>query len=797
MTYFRFGSAHQSRSIQQLFLQLMDDGSFDDKSQDSSLSWCRRLDNAGDEAPLFVIEALTHWLDRSIGATVASGSTPFERHNYDQSGTRLISTVARCEPLAYAEQILPRVVAAVMRFPATSHGGLKRNATWPYPSQADPATVVDAVLAELRNALEHIARTQPDEFNRLTNDLRDTNYETLANLLLSAWAANPTRFGDVCIRFMAAEPRRLDVGYASWSGRGDGSAAISRTAIRACVPHASAECRSELEQTVVDFLPFGEDGDFAGATEHLLLEAMGEDHLSERGRSRLTTLRAKFPDRDVTIPPRRAGPAKVTGSPIPPNVTREFTDEQWLAAMKQYDYGREFNPKRELTGSAVELSRLLQLEARLNRPRFAALVARMDDSIRPEYFEAILDGLCGLDNLSKEERATDDEDFERLDPEVVFGVLRRLHQLPHHPCGRCICRAFERLASRPFSDADLEILAHYALDDPDPASEHWLEHNSAAEDDRVQNAHFSGYNSVRGLAARAISAILFSDYSYSTHLLPVLQKMVCDPLMSVRTCVAEALLPLLNHDRDEAVRLFLDNCRGADVVFGCYTFEEFIRYATSTHYAQLRDVLLTELNSRTPSSMRAAARQTCLAAFVDDAAEADANLVRTGPDALRRAAAEVYAYNLADATIGPVCREHLARLFSDPSEDVRNEAADCFRHLENADFNEFADFIRSYIESPAFPSQHDDLLRRLEDSTWQLPDITLRLAERFIASCGASAGDISTAAAGDATPVSKLVIRLYVQSGDEGIRTRCLDLIDAMERFGFYGIDSQLAEHDR
>ena len=90
-----------------------------------------------------------------------------------------------------------------------------------------------------------------------------------------------------------------------------------------------------------------------------------------------------------------------------------------------------------------------------------------------------------------------------------------------------------------------------------------------------------------------------------------------------------------------------------------------------------------------------------------------------------------------------------------------------------------------------------NLLRRLDDSTWQLPDITIRLAERFVAACGASVGDISTAAAGDAPTVSKVVVRLYAQTDDASIRTKCLDLIDEMERLAFYEIDSQLAEHDR
>jgi hypothetical protein len=165
---------------------------------------------------------------------------------------------------------------------------------------------------------------------------------------------------------------------------------------------------------------------------------------------------------------------------------------------------------------------------------------------------------------------------------------------------------------------------------------------------------------------------------------------------------------------------------------------------------------------------------------------------------MRCAAAEVYSHNLSDAAVGSTCEERLCLLFSDKSDKVRTGAARCFWHLgDDANFSKHVGIIRAYIESPAFPSQHDYLLMRLENSTWQLPDVIIRLAQRFVAACGAAAGDLSTAASGDAPTISKLVVRLYAQTNDDVVRTKCLDVIDEMERFAFYGVDLQLAEHER
>lgn len=796
-SHFQWGHAHHSRPMQELFLQLLDDGVYDEAARNSHDSCWDCLRDAATQSPLFALEALTHWLDRRI-TTFASTEDEaiFERHDHDHAAEHLIREVARLEPTAFANEVLPRVVKIVTGAESPTVSGLRKDRTWRYRSNLDYKGIGETILDGLLTTLQGLATDAPEQFELLTHSLWDTDWESIAFLLLRSWSANPSRFGDTTIQLLIRDPRRLDIGYASWSGEGSGYAAVSREAIQTCLPYATAQHREELELAILGFTAPRDDGDSAGWTERLLLEACGDSYLSKQGRSRLSELRSKFPQQETALPERRSGIRGVV-SPIPPDETKLFTDEQWLSAMREFDYGWDSRPDRRLKGSAVELSRVLQPEVRHDRRRFAALTARMDDAIRTEYFDAILNGICGEGDLPKEERESDDESFQGLETDVIFDVIRRLHKLPNRPCGRSICRALEKISDRPIPDAELELLAYYAIDDADPTSDHWLQSSSEKNQEPSEHAHSHGYNSVRGCAARTIEALLFADYSRSALLLPVLRRMTNDPSLSVRTCVFESLLPVLNHDRSEAVRLFLATAEGADPVFGCRTFENFIWYAASKHYLQLRDMLQTALHSSSSTAVAVAARQVCLAALTDELAEPDAKLVRTGTPTMRGAAAEVYAYNVSDKTVGAICRQHLPSLFVDESADVRAKAADCFGHLEDVDLNGFVDLIRIYVESPAFPSQHDDLLRRLEDSTWQLPEITIRLAERFVAACGSAAGDISTAAAGDSPTVAKLVVRLYAQTNDDHVRTKCLDLIDEMERLAFYGIDSELTEHDR
>jgi len=45
--------------------------------------------------------------------------------------------------------------------------------------------------------------------------------------------------------------------------------------------------------------------------------------------------------------------------------------------------------------------------------------------------------------------------------------------------------------------------------------------------------------------------------------------------------------------------------------------------------------------------------------------------------------------------------------------------------------------------------------------------------------------------------LSKLLVRLYSQSTDEAVKTRCLDLIDRMVQLGAFGLADALAAYER
>ncbi len=143
----------------------------------------------------------------------------------------------------------------------------------------------------------------------------------------------------------------------------------------------------------------------------------------------------------------------------------------------------------------------------------------------------------------------------------------------------------------------------------------------------------------------------------------------------------------------------------------------------------------------------------------------------------------------------------MERLFALPvpfrRESVRAEAASAFRELANLATPEQSDLLAAFLDGNPSRAGMSEVVRVLEQSPVQLPDLVCRLAEVCIEVYGEDAGDLSTTGAGVAMDLSKIVVRLYTQTEDPAIQVRCLDLIDEMERHHFMGLSSELQRLDR
>lgn len=795
-----WGQAHRSREMFQIFLDLIRDGTVDESHGGFGSEWWMMLYKAPEENPTYAAEAIGCWLERRLSMISDSDEgNPFDDLRGSQVADRIILKAAESAPEEFVGRVLSPVARLVERTALPEDEGTVRDRVWTYRSYGYHHSIDSAILVGLKGALEWMAGHCPERLHRETAPLEGNVYDTIEFLLVSAWSANPERYAEKCGQYILQHTHRLEIGYSSWSD-GNGQAAVTRLAIERITAHCSAELLESIENAIIGFVRPWERRSVRerGFFEYLLLQSIHQARRSRRVLNRIEELSHKFQQVDTSLPTRDTFEVRFAGSPIPPERTKLMSDVQWIRAMRRY--ASESHQARDWPkGGARELAHILEMDTRRDRHRFASLTLRMEDDINPAYFSAILQGLCacGASSLPEEESEKDKADLESFPTDVLADAIRRLHSLPRKACGMAICRGIRSLAQRPWPDDLLQIVAWYAKSDPDPEEELWQPDADGGEPCYGGDPESHGINTVRGAAAEAIALLLFADMNRLPRLIGAIDSLVRDQSLAVRSSAIDTLLPLLNSDRDRAVSLFLKLAENASLIYGTNNFEEFIHYAAQTHYVRLRHLLLRALNSPNEKAVAAAGRQICLAAFRAEIAEEDANRVRTGSVQMRKAAAEVYGRNFKNPSLSSECSTYLRDLFHDADREVLDIAARCFWHVDGDSLLANEELVKEFVHSPAFNARSEDFLHALSDSVARLPDIVCRAAERMIEEIGAKGSDISLAASMSASTLATLVVRLYGQTEDEKVKTKCLDLIDRMEELSYYGIDRELAALER
>ena len=767
------GTAYHSREMMDLFLELVGDGTLDEaRGFAMNADWWSVLYQMSTARPDYCSEAIGHWLDRQceLAAQREGRNSP---HSADltalwsQSSEHVISSSASGAPLAFARELLPRIARAA---------GGPDSVAWEHALVGVSAEITEA----LSRALRKLALEDPGSLDDLVASLPAVPLSNIDidTLKMDAWASNPNRYADRILRLLIEREKLLD---APGAGR----------AVSAGTGADNRDLSASVEQLVLKHAPKDERGRWYGYSQYRLLAHFKAETLSLQGTRRLEELRRKFGHESPTDRPLvTRGMAGIVPPRIPDDATELMSDAEWLHAMRTLQRRRN-SGSEDLDWDQVTLSRQLEAQTKKDPERFASLAADlMTEDIPPLYFSAVLDGLA-----SREQ--------ENLRLEGIIKVVKRLHQLPDRPCGLAIVRAVKTIASADVPPDVIGAVAFYATEDPNPHGDEWFTNltrgGNAGPNELL--ALTAGINSVRGAAAEAVAALLFAETDRTALLRSVVEALVRDPTLTVRTLAPLPLLAILHDDESESLALFDVLCADADPILGTPHFERYLNHAVYRSYGAVRSTLLRMVVSQEADARRAAARQICLAALHDGefqkAAIEDAARVEDGGAEMRLGAAEIYARNCGYADVATQCLEKLPRFFADSAAEVRMEAAHCFSHIEADQILEHDALIEAFSVSSAFADGASALLRLLESMSSPLPGSVCSLADRAVDAWGEAAGDISTSAAGDAYILSKLIVRLYAQAPDDAQRGRALDAIDRMIEVGFSGLQDELSAADR
>ncbi len=766
-----------SAEMQELAVALIQDGTLDDVRPGiaGNDDWWLMWRGLGTEQAEFAIRVLGAWFDRQIARAAGLGEDdPFQYGlslvPHSQYSGDLIRTCAEAAPVQFARELFPRLARFDLAVPKERIAAPSR---WGGPAQQ----LRDALM----DAMERVAREDPEALDALIEAERLGNSKWMSALLLRAWSANPERNAERVVRFLLDSPdRRLDIGYSSAAGGTDMLAATSRTAIAAASPQCSDKSFADLESAILAFTPDWErQHRFVGRTTLALLRAMDEKRLSEIARRRIEELERRYTDateRGAPRPPSHEDfKPQWVGPPISPASQRRMTDAQWLAAMARYRHDREGAARGgRIVGGVHELSRGLEELVREDPGRFARLPEQMDGSYHSAYFAAILRGLTGPSGAERPGTR-----------EQVCSILRRIAAIEVTGIEDTIADAIGTLADEEVPEDIVQMLCEIAETAADPLEDDWLADENG---DREVAPITQAINSARGRAAQSLATLLFADRNRWSALKPTVEKLTVDSVLAVRSVAVECLLAILDTHREEALLGFERLIDGAEPILGSGLVQRFVHFAMYRDYLAIRPTLLTMLACSEPTTLEAGARQMTLASLTVEDAREDADLVLGLGENARVGAAIVYAANVADSTTGAECEERLRALFGDGSRPVRHAAAQCWDVLEPDDVAKRGSLLSAYVRSIGFDADVTGLAHVLQRSHEPLPVEVCELAERAINAYGSKAGD--AAPAYDLVP---LVMRLHEETDDPGLRTRVLDVIDDMVRFGYIGMSDQLS----
>ena len=717
---------------------------------------------------------------RSFLAQEAGAANPFSADWIpDQLDRDLFVRIAKAAPEAFVAELLPFMVAVVDR---TKHWNDEEqrydDPVWAFRSVGQGWGVRDGLMAGMEMSLAAMAGTAVPSFELVRPQLIEAQSETFDFLLVRAFAAAPERYAAEAAEFILDNRHRLETGYT-----GDGHWA-ARELLAAIYPHVSPEMRQRLEAVLLAYYPRWERSPAGhrgyGSSQRALLSGIPIELLSVDGRRRLAELRRKFPDEPEA--PRETK-AEWVGPPIREDAAGKLTDAQWLRAFETYhDDTVRWRRPLHLAGGVHELAGLLRRATKADPLRYAKLAIRIPDSANAAYFEAILGGL---------DEASD------VPAEVVFSVCHRCHAVPGRPCGRNICDPIAKHATSVTLPDDIaDLVAWYAVEDPDPERGGGSVPGPDEEDREGLGLLNLGINTNRGRAASAMRPLLAAQPELLARWGRALERLADDPSLPVRACAAEAILAVLRHDRDRAVDLFVRLSAGHPEVVASPAGEAFVRYATITHPDEMAPIIESLLEGPRDYERRAGGRLACLAGFSSVWGQSASNRAMAGSDSSRLGAAEVYAANLDEPALRDTCDAALRKLFVDPSADVRQEAATCFRSLDGGQLGELRELLEAFAASPAIADNPRDAIDALLKTTATLPDVTGLVCSKVIDLAGVEAGSIASAWAAEMPDLAALAVRLHSFGSQEG-RQVALDLIDKLCAVGAYGLDTALLTFDR
>jgi hypothetical protein len=727
---------------------------------------------------------------------------------------KLIRGAAEAQPREFCETFLPYMRQVIVATAEEDSDGFG----WPgdrhfsdrYDEDDQSNEGGQVFLTSMVGAIRTLAVTDAASLTELVHGLAEDRYDATQLLLYQAIIAGGSTYADWAAELLLEVPQRLFCGYQQ------NSVWVTRLLLQSIGGSISDAAYEQIERSVRD-LRFPWEMRRPGWYAFNLLSALREDRLSQVGYRRLGEYRRRF-ETDQPPPPTGVISGWI-GPPIPGEAVEHMTDRNWLQAIHKHREDR--TDWTRFTGGARELSTLLQQETAKDPGRFARLALGLNSESHAAYGSAILRGFA--------------EGPAAVDPEPVFEAIRHIADLGEPEQDRWIGPSLARYNA--IAPIDLvERVLNRALNAGDPADDRSIFGPSSDRSAREQ-LHMTGMNSVRGANALSLGDLVFGDTggARTELVVPYLDRLAGDPVLSVRDCVANVLaatfrraraqsvaafwqliqprghvasqlsrrnrvlralkrplrmaIDLANRSRTERSRHYVD-----DLLLTSNYVHQVLFLVGSDDAALARPVIHRMLTSDNPEVWTAGGRMSAFAGLEWGYADLLRTAATSRRPATRVGVAEVVSQRITSTASRDAATAALERLFNDPAHEVRAAAAAVAARLRGSPLRPYTHLLSSLIASQAFADAVPQLFITLQYAPDRIDDLVLAAAERFLTLSGSEIGDIRSGAAADVHYISELVLRGLVQTDDPTERSALLNIVDTMVRFGADGIEDAI-EH--
>lgn len=813
---FRFTALERSRPLFELFIKFLKSGKLDDNTLPFSIynNFWRNFYNMEEVHCDWLPEVIANWIHRRkvvFETNRKSGGSDswFKNFANDEFGGKHILNAAQKAPIQYLELVLPEILSLSREaiYKSDSSPPLRDN-VWRTPSINGLGFVDNALIHGVRESLELVSKQNYNYLKRVLGILLAEETYIANYFVLNIFTCNAKEMADFAVEELTTNTWRLQCGHSEspyW---------MAMQMLEKIAPCCSPERLNQLENIILGYNPDYEkeagNQEYRGRAQRAFLSTIPSTLLSADANRRFQELQRKF---SYSEQEPKEFKAYTVVSPISKPIAKIMTDEQWLKAIQTYskeERARDWEHPEK--GGALELSRMLEMMAKEEPIRFAKLCLRLPLDSNTHYLSGCLGGLRETDAPS----------------DLKLELCKKAFQDARDSHGRAICDLLGSIDDS-LSDDTVEMLKHFALNDPDPEIELW---DGDATDGTVYyggDPESHGINTTRGRAAEAIREIIRRDHKNLEKFKEYLPMMAKDPSLAVRICVAGIILEISSIDKTFSMELFdtlltplgdkdkqllklrdklgvvgevfnrllSKHLRKDDLLFTSRSVDYFIYYNLKSQYKDLDKYLKRMVRSLDPEVQKSGARFLALASLYYPRLQKRVKRLLHRSSSFRFGIAQVASANITESEHRAWCESTLIKLFNDPDIEVRRQVGAFMSHLKTSPLDQYESLIRSLCESEAFAEGSYVLIQTLEDTTQKLPGIALHVCSQFLEKFSSEAKNIQTSFSGDVIGISKILFRTYHQHQNDKWAKKCLDTIDKMCLEDIHSVRTGFLEYER